>query len=1297
MASFAQLVATMRLNLQNFSTGIRQASSQVRRLANNMSSQLSAALVQPARQAKFAFKDISRIVGGIVVSKIFYSGLNSIRRCTSAVFEFSSALEYAQMTYSNMFGDTSLAEEFINVLKDFAATTPFTFSEAEDAAKRLLAYGIQYKNVMYVVQGIMAASSAQNNPQVIESISRAIGQIYTKGRLMNEEMRQLTEAGIPAYEILSQKLGLTQEQLQSLGKQAIPASKAINALIEGMNERYGGVVNASSKTTQGLISNLKDNLTMLMSGIFEPFINKIKTTLNNVSSLIAKLREIYELRGIGGVFNELVPEKLQLQIRTLVANLKNVWTVVKVLLQAAFNSLKYALYGLMQILNVILPILTAIVDVFARLSLWISKNAKLMRILTLVLTAAAAAWVVYRIQAMATTIVIGVIRAMSNALKVLGAMLTFIAAHPIWAIFIVGIGIVAGLSGAFNTLGQKIRDAFAWLTKVNGYKPSDIFLESQKKRTNDINKFNQALDGTADAMSNVADSTEKAAKKAKEAQKDLLSFDEVFRLKEPDEGADSGIDTDDLADLGDLGSLTDFDTESLLPELPDVDSWASDFVDNIFDALKEKLGGLFDRLKSLGIATIIGGLLGSLVGHPIIGMAIGGLVGWFWDEIKEKLGLSDTQGLAMAICTLLGGAIGSLVGHPFIGMAIGLLCGWIIGSIIEAFQTGDWSKAVMPICTGLGLAIGALLGHPFIGLAIGALVGWIIQSIMEAIETGDWSKAVMPICTGLGLAIGALLGHPFIGLAIGALIGWIVDSIIEAFQTGDWSRAVTPICTGLGLAIGALLGHPILGLAIGGFVGWIINSIRDALETGDWTKAVMPISTGLGLAIGTLLGHPFIGLAIGGIVGWIIDSFTEAIETGDWTKIVTPICLSLGGALGLITGHPILGVVLGGLLSWLIDTFIEFGSNVSGGFIEGMKQGAVDVWESIKSFFDLVIESFKNIFGIHSPATTMMPIGENILLGILEGMKGALEGVLTGIAEVGEPIIEAISGWFTSIKTNISAWSTETAASISSWVSETSSKISSWVSEKAVQFAGWVSSTSNNFSNWSSNTKTKVSEAMTNAGQKIAWFVSESTSKLSGWVSSSLGHIGTWSSGMISSASSAMSNFLTNVRSGLGNALANVGSFCSNALSQIQSWAANVGSWISNTISSATSRVNSFISSINSRISGALSGLRGHATGGVFNKEHIARFAEGNRAEAIIPLENKTAMQPFVDAVADGLAQSFGPILANINSSGSNFNSTDNQLPPMYVGTLIADERSLKELSRKMDVIRLKETKRRGS
>ena len=47
------------------------------------------------------------------------------------------------------------------------------------------------------------------------------------------------------------------------------------------------------------------------------------------------------------------------------------------------------------------------------------------------------------------------------------------------------------------------------------------------------------------------------------------------------------------------------------------------------------------------------------------------------------------------------------------------------------------------------------------------------------------------------------------------------------------------------------------------------------------------------------------------------------------------------------------------------------------------------------------------------------------------------------------------------------------------------------------------------------------------------------------------------------------------------------------------------------------------------------------------------------------------------------------PIVANISGG-------QGQLQPLYVGTLIADERSLKELNRKMQVIQLQENKRRG-
>ena len=110
-------------------------------------------------------------------------------------------------------------------------------------------------------------------------------------------------------------------------------------------------------------------------------------------------------------------------------------------------------------------------------------------------------------------------------------------------------------------------------------------------------------------------------------------------------------------------------------------------------------------------------------------------------------------------------------------------------------------------------------------------------------------------------------------------------------------------------------------------------------------------------------------------------------------------------------------------------------------------------------------------------------------------------------------------------------------------------------------------------------------------------------------------------------------------------------------------------------------------------VAGRSSGLSGHATGGIFNREHIARFAEGNKAEAVIPLENASAMQPFVDAISNGIVQSMMPMMSTLVA---NTGVQGEQMRPLYVGTLIADDRSLRELNRRMHVIQIQEDKRRG-
>ena len=207
MASLADLTANLKLNISDYSSKLNRASVEARRFSRELGGRTVDALEEVNNQTRkwgLNLKSVSQVVSGILISQGFYGTVQNIRAATNAVWEFSQELENAHIAYSNLFGDSSLSKEFINVLKDYAAETPFAFTDAEKASRRLMAYGIKSENLMYVMQGIMSTATAQGDSTKIEPLSRAIGQIYTYGRLMNAEVRQLTEAGVPAYDILSE-------------------------------------------------------------------------------------------------------------------------------------------------------------------------------------------------------------------------------------------------------------------------------------------------------------------------------------------------------------------------------------------------------------------------------------------------------------------------------------------------------------------------------------------------------------------------------------------------------------------------------------------------------------------------------------------------------------------------------------------------------------------------------------------------------------------------------------------------------------------------------------------------------------------------------------------------------------------------------------------------------------------------------------------------------------------------------------------------------------------------------------
>lgn len=1279
MASFANLNSNLNLNIQNFSRGLAMAAYQAKRFAQNLNGN-TVTPIQAASKATWKWglnlKSVSRVVSGILISQTFYKGVQQIQAATQAVWEFSKELETAHVAYSNLFGDSELAAEFINVLKDFAAKTPFSFTEAEKSAKRLLAYGIEYKNVMYVMQGVLSAASIQGDSTKIEAISRALGQIFTYGKLMTQEVRQLSEAGIPAYEILQEELGLTADQLANLGKQGIPAADAINALVDGIQKRFGTAADAAALTTTGIISNIKDNAQMLFANIFGPFSTFIKSAMAELGEFLFYLRDLSETGGLGAVFEAIVPEELQGTLRQFVANLQSVLLAIVRLAVSISGLLKPVLSAVIALFNAFAPIIAVTASTMAELITGITSSATAMKWLTGILAAAAAMWVIYTIKALASAIVSKVIIGVANALLVLRSALNFVVAHPFWALLIALGGILIGLSVGFSDLGKKVNNFFKSLTSFSGVDPDKVLLPSQKERANDLDKFNKRLSGTANAMEDLADSTGKATK----AAKGLLSFDEVFKLNQPDESG-HGIETDDLSDLFEalegLGS-------GYMPEVPDFSDYLGMFKSNFLEQFQDMWNAIKDNMTeimSLAIFGAIGGLAGWLLGGSLggaIGIIAGLIVGYFWNKLADAFNLTPEQriraGIIGGVGTALGTVLGLIIGGP-LGAKIGGVIGGIVGSfwgllaeklgVIPEQHIATLGSTIVGFFTRALSAIGAnvttvFIGSTFSGFARTMGLSWgeiIIGGLKAGVLGAITSLAVGVLSNALAAwlvsELDFLSEDDLVGASIGQFVGSIIGSIIGMIVGG-------PMGSIIGGAIGQLAGT-LAGLFWDSFVKYFVVGFKSELSVKDMLGIIgEDISAWYNDKVAPVLDS--IKNTMQDTWGAVIGTFNESrdavnsVHDAIWSK-VEPVWNDISAAITTVLDDiklaidTVLGDIKDGITTVSNDVWTVV-SDIWALIRDIIVKVLEDIWNAVVEFFapiiDVITEKLEEIKAF---------VSEWVQTG-LDWINEKLEEIKTTITEAFTSVLDAIKEKLEEIKTFISDW----VQSRTGWLNEKLDELKAIISD-------WLRDILNSISEYFSEAYEKIKESVTEAYNEVTRAFS----------------------GMYTNTKESLAAWYDATKEGIANIYKEFTDWISNMYDNVFG---KFFSWIGEGIDKLREFFGLGEEASKVQLTtpgGASNPMPGHASGGIFNREHLARFAEGNKAEAIIPLEESSAMQPFVDAVANGLTASLAPILANMNNSVGQMQP---QMQPLYVGTLIADDRSLKELERKMEVIRLQESRR---
>lgn len=199
----------------------------------------------------------------------------------AAGFKTNAELESSFARWKTLTGSVKGANQQLKWTQDYAKASPFDFKGVDETATSLKGMGLEIKDIRnYVpILGDVAAVLG-GGTETVKGLGIAIGQMNAKGKVSAEEMMQLAERGVPAWQFLADSMGLSVAEVQKLGSEGkLLAKDAIPAIMAGMEKTFGGGTQEYMKTTKGQFENLTESAQQFAGQLTQPAYTWLGTTV----------------------------------------------------------------------------------------------------------------------------------------------------------------------------------------------------------------------------------------------------------------------------------------------------------------------------------------------------------------------------------------------------------------------------------------------------------------------------------------------------------------------------------------------------------------------------------------------------------------------------------------------------------------------------------------------------------------------------------------------------------------------------------------------------------------------------------------------------------------------------------------------------------------------------------------------------------------------------------------------------------------------------------------------------------
>lgn len=249
------------------------------------------AVHQTAERVEKDGKSIDDVISNIQNSMNIAIGGWSIGKFVNQMMQVRGQFQQTEMAFKTMLQSEEKADALMKQLIRTAAVTPFGVEDVTEGAKQLLAFNVAAEDVNKTLIGLgdVAAGMGLN----LKDLVMLYGTTIAKGKMDTMDLYQFLNRGIPIADEIAKVMGLdVTNAIKEVQKQIKAGKVTSDIFIQAMQSmtaegsKFGGLMEAQSKTITGQISNIKDSIEQMFNDLGKSQEGVINTGLEIVSTLV---------------------------------------------------------------------------------------------------------------------------------------------------------------------------------------------------------------------------------------------------------------------------------------------------------------------------------------------------------------------------------------------------------------------------------------------------------------------------------------------------------------------------------------------------------------------------------------------------------------------------------------------------------------------------------------------------------------------------------------------------------------------------------------------------------------------------------------------------------------------------------------------------------------------------------------------------------------------------------------------------------------------------------------------------